>query len=288
MRLAVEHVRRMRGGAQAHLMRCDDDGYYIVKFQNNPQHLRVLANEMLATRLAARLGLCVPQIEVIEVRPELIAYTSELVVQLGIGRTPCSAGKQFGSQFPGHPARMTVHDFLPDEQLCGGQSLADFLGIFVFDKWTCNPNGRQAIFFREPQGGAGLAAGPLPDRGPFEARTSVPAAIPGAAPYGSPYVAMMIDHGFCFNAGEWDFPDAPLRGLYARHRVYQSVAGMEAFEPWLDRLEKHFSDSVLGEEARHIPPEWYADDWQALERLLERLYARRKRVRELILSARNS
>ena len=57
MKLAVEHVRRMRGGAQAQLMRCDDDAYYIVKFQNNPQHLRILANEMLATRLAARLGL---------------------------------------------------------------------------------------------------------------------------------------------------------------------------------------------------------------------------------------
>ena len=96
MRLAVEHVRRMRGGAQAHLMRCDDGGYYIVKFQNNPQHLRILANEMLATRLAARLGLCVPQIEVVEVRPELIAYTSDLVVQLGIGRTPCSAGSNSG------------------------------------------------------------------------------------------------------------------------------------------------------------------------------------------------
>ena len=53
MRLAVEHVRRMRGGAQAHLMRCDDDGYYIVKFQNNPQHLRILANEMLGTLRAA-------------------------------------------------------------------------------------------------------------------------------------------------------------------------------------------------------------------------------------------
>ena len=104
----------------------------------------------------------------------------------------------------------------------------------------------------------------------------------------APYVAMMIDHGFCFNAGEWDFPDAPLRGLYARHRVYQSVAGMESFEPWLDRLEKHMTESALGEEASHIPPEWYADDWQALERLIERLYARRKRVRELILSARNS
>ena len=103
-----------------------------------------------------------------------------------------------------------------------------------------------------------------------------------------PYVAMMIDHGFCFNAGEWDFPDAPLRGLYARHRVYQGVAGMESFEPWLARLDKHMTESALGEEAGHIPPEWYADDWQALDRLIERLYARRKRVRELILSARNS
>jgi hypothetical protein len=32
------------------------------------------------------------------------------VMQLGMGRIPCSPGKQFGSQFPGHPARMTVHD----------------------------------------------------------------------------------------------------------------------------------------------------------------------------------
>jgi hypothetical protein len=140
MKLAVEHVRRMRGGAQAQLMRCDDEAYYIVKFQNNPQHLRILANEMLATRLAARLGLVVPQVEVVEVRPEIIAYTPDLVIQLGLGRKPCAAGKQFGSQFPGHPARMTVHDFLPDEQLGAVGNLSDFLGVLVFDKWTCNTN----------------------------------------------------------------------------------------------------------------------------------------------------
>ena len=270
MMLDNEHVRRMRGGAQAHLMRCDDGGYYIVKFQNNPQHLRILANEMLATRLAARLGLSVPQVEVVEVRPELIAYTSDLVMQLGVGRLPCSAGKQFGSQFPGHPARLAVHDFLPDEELGGVRNLPDFLGIFVFDKWTCNTNGRQAIFFREPED---LAAAPPPSGSPLAS---------------APYLAMMIDHGFCFNAGEWDFPDAPLRGLYARHRVYQSVAGMDAFEPWLGRLDKQLTEAALGEEAGRIPPEWYADDWTALEQLIERLHARRKRVRELILSARNS
>ena len=54
---AVQHVKRMRGGAQSHLMRCDDGHYYVVKFRNNPQHERVLANEFLATRLAERVGL---------------------------------------------------------------------------------------------------------------------------------------------------------------------------------------------------------------------------------------
>ncbi|MBI2956923.1 MAG: phosphatidylinositol kinase, partial [Acidobacteria bacterium] len=44
---ALEHVRRMRGGAQAHLLRCADAAYYVTKFQNNPQHVRILANELL-------------------------------------------------------------------------------------------------------------------------------------------------------------------------------------------------------------------------------------------------
>ena len=280
MKLAVEHVRRMRGGAQAQLMRCDDDAYYIVKFQNNPQHLRILANEMLATRLAARLGLAVPQVEVVEVRPEIIAYTPDLAIQLGLGRKPCAAGKQFGSQFPGHPARMTVHDFLPDEQLRAVGNLPDFLGVFVFDKWTCNTNGRQAIFFREPGGQGGAESSASPDHAATGEATPVYAA--------AGYRAMMIDFGFCFNAGEWDFPDAPLRGLYARHRVYDGVAGMVAFEPWLERLESRISERVLGEEAAQIPPEWYAGDWDALQRMLERLDGRRRRVRELILAARNS
>jgi len=37
----------MRGGAQSHLMRCDDGYYYVVKFQNNLRHKRVLVNELL-------------------------------------------------------------------------------------------------------------------------------------------------------------------------------------------------------------------------------------------------
>lgn len=72
----------MRGGAQSHLMRCDDGLYYVVKFQNNPQHRRVLANELLGTRLARRLGLPTVPVEIVEVPEELIRLTPELAMEL--------------------------------------------------------------------------------------------------------------------------------------------------------------------------------------------------------------
>jgi len=256
MPLALEHIRRMRGGAQAHLMRCEDGHHYVVKFQNNPQHRRILANEMLGTGLAAKLGLPTTPAAVVEVRRELIEYTVDLVIELGVGRTPCRPGLHFGSRYPGDPAEMPVYDFLPDEQLRQTENVTDFLGMLVFDKWTCNTNGRQAIFFLEPGR--------------------------------SRYQALMIDQGFCFNAGEWDFPDAPLRGLYARHRVYESARGMQSFEPWLERLDARINEDALDEVAKKIPPEWYDYDQEALFRLLERLLRRRKHVREMILAAKNS
>ena len=64
---ALEQIRRMRGGAQSHLMRCSDGNYYVVKFQNNPQHRRILVNELLGTRLASRLGLPTTPVTAVEV-----------------------------------------------------------------------------------------------------------------------------------------------------------------------------------------------------------------------------
>jgi hypothetical protein len=98
----------------------------------------------------------------------------------------------------------------------------------------------------------------------------------------------MIDQGFCFNAGEWNFPDAPLRGLYARNRVYEGVRGQESFAPWLERLEKRITDRALDEVLREIPPEWYEDDLDPLLRLVEKLSRRRTDVPELLLAARRS
>ena len=79
-----------------------------------------------------------------------------------------------------------VVDYLPEQQMDEVRNLAEFAGMLCLDKWTGNCNGRQAVFERKPR----------------ERK----------------YRATFIDQGFCFNAGEWTFPDSPLRGVYARNR----------------------------------------------------------------------
>jgi hypothetical protein len=97
MKRALEQIRRMRGGAQSHLMRCADEHHYVVKFQNNPQHPRVLVNEMLGARLAQRLGLPTTPVEITDVSEDLIRLTAELCMEMPRQRIPCRPGPQFGS-----------------------------------------------------------------------------------------------------------------------------------------------------------------------------------------------
>ena len=258
---ALEQIRRLRGGAQSHLMRCDDGHYYVVKFQNNPQHRRILVNELLGTRLARRMGLPTTPVEIIYVSQGLIELTEELRIETPRERIPCQPGLQFGSRFPGDPHQLTLHDFLPDKQLRELENLTDFAGMLVFDKWSCNTNGRQTLFYPE-----------------FEDGQAQPVR----------YRALMIDQGFCFNAGEWNFPDAPLRGLYARNSVYEKVKGHDSFGVWLERIEKHITERVFQELIGEVPPDWYEDDLDALLRLVEQLHRRRTKVPELLLAAKNT
>lgn len=253
--VAVQHVRRMRGGAQGHLMRCSDGNFYVVKFRNNPQHLRVLANELLATRLAEAVALPVPHTEVVEVSEWMIGHTSELNIQLAGGTIPCQPGLQFGSRYVVSPLEGQVFDYLPMESLERVRNLEAFAGILAMDKWTGNANGRQATFWRR-----------MRER---------------------KYTAAFIDQGYCFNAGEWTFPDSPLRGVYARNEVYTGVRGWESFEPWLSRIEG-MQDDVVWRAANEIPPEWYASEWGALESLMRLLLDRRAMVRDLITAFRTS
>ncbi len=252
---AVQHVRRMRGGAQGHLMRCSDGHYYVVKFRNNPQHLRVLVNELLATRLAQNSQLPVPATEVVEVEQWLVEHTPDLNIQLAGSNIRCDIGLQFGSRYVLSPLEGQVFDYLPAEMLDRVRNLETFAGMLVLDKWTGNANGRQAAFWRK-----------LKEK---------------------KYTVSFIDHGYCFNAGEWTFPDSPLRGVYARNEVYAGVTGWSSFEPWLSRIE-NMNDSAVWLACDEIPPEWYGSDRGALETLARTLLDRRGIVRELIAAFRLS
>ena len=247
--LAVQQIRRMRGGAQGHLMLGADEQLWVVKFQNNPQHVRVLANEMLATRLAEAAGLSVPVTDVVEVSGWLIENTPELDVDLGRERVRCQAGLQFGARYVGGTMPGQVMDYLPEEQLEEIRNLEEFAGMLALDKWTGNANGRQAVFARKAR----------------ERR----------------YSASFIDQGYCFHAGDWKFEDVPLRGVYPRNLVYAQVRGWESFEPWLTRLET-MDATVMWRAAEAIPPEWYGGDLSAMESLVETLIQRQKRIRALI------
>ncbi len=253
--LAVQHIRRMQGGAQGQLMLGADGQAYVVKFQNNPQHARVLANEFLATRLARAAGLTVPDVDLVEVSEWLVRHSPQMEIDRGRSKVPCATGLQFGSRFVGGLMPGQVMDFLPEEKLAEVRNRAEFAGILALDKWTGNANGRQAVFVRKQR----------------EQR----------------YRAVFIDFGHCFQAGAWRFEDVPLRGVYFCNDVYREIEGWESFEPWLTRLETMAADTVWTA-AGEIPPAWYGGDLGELETLVEKLLARRSRIRTLIEEFRES
>lgn len=253
---AVEFVRPMRGGSHPWLLRCDD-GYYVVKFRDNPQHVRVLANEMLAGLLAQMIGLptaepaCIDVVEALRHSAPAPGFSTD-------DTSHACPGPHFGSRFPGDPAETLAVEFLPDRMLRTVRNLREaFLGGLVFDKWTCNCDGRQMVFYR-----------PASSRGPG-------------------YTACLIDHGFCFSGGDWSFPDSAIRSLYPRRMVYDGVRGVESFEPFLSRIE-NLKEGEIAACAREVPPEWCDGEPEGPARLMQILYLRRRKLRQALIDIKNS
>lgn len=263
---ALRVIRKMRGGAQAHLMQASDGRFYVVKFRNNPQHRRILINEVVASIFLEYLRLTSAPWQIIRLTREFLDTNPDVSIQLGSRRIPVEEGWHFGSAFPGDPSKLAVYDFLPDALLRKVENLRDYLGMLVFDKWVSNGDARQSVFFRARVSDwvQGEASG-----------TRVG------------FVALMIDHGYAFDGPNWEFRDAPLQGLYFRPLVYEPVRSLDDFEPWLSQV-RTFPESLCDEACKRIPEEWLNGDRDALEALLEGLLKRRKRVASLIEQCRNS
>jgi hypothetical protein len=254
-------IRKMRGGAQAHLIEGEDGAFYVVKFTNNPQHRRILINEWLSAAFLRYLQVHVPDTALIELTPDFIAASPDLYLSIGPRREPIPPGLHFGSRLAVDPARIAVFDFLPDKLLHQIENRADFLGALVFDKWVANADSRQAVFFRA------------------RAKTWTP--LKGEAPARVGFFAQMIDHGFAFNGPHWEFPDSPIQGLYFRTTVYDEVRSLDSFQPWLGMIE-NFPVDIVDSAWKEIPRDWLGEDEAALEALLEKLLKRGSRVASLI------
>lgn len=259
-------IRKMRGGAQAHLIEAEDGAFYVVKFTNNPQHRRILINEWLACAFLRYLQLHVPGTAVIELTGEFVSSNRDLYLSIGSRREEVPPGLHFGSRMAVHPERVAVFDFLPDKLLSKVENRVDFLGALVFDKWVANADSRQAVFFR--------------------ARGKTWTPLKGDTPSRLGFFAQMIDHGFAFNGSNWIFQDSPIQGLYFRTSVYDEVRSLDSFQPWLDMIE-HFPVEVIDSAWKEIPRNWIEQDEEALEQLLETLLKRRSRVASLIAEVRN-
>jgi hypothetical protein len=145
---ATTLIRKMRGAAQAHLLECDDGHLYVVKFQNNPQHRRILFNEWLASSLLAHLQISTPEIAVVLISAGFLTRNPGVHIQLHARRLAVEPGQHFGSRYQGESSKAMVYDFVPDVLLDKVTNRSQFLGALVLDKWTGNSDARQAIFTR--------------------------------------------------------------------------------------------------------------------------------------------
>ncbi|HEU0120412.1 MAG TPA: HipA family kinase [Bryobacteraceae bacterium] len=260
--LARRPLRRMRGGAQAFLMEAADGHHYVVKFTDNPQHRRVLVNEFAASILLTHLDIAQPETRVIEITPDFLRDHPEVFIQLGTSRREVTPGWHFGSRFPGNPMTQAVYDILPDALMAKVANPEDFLGVLAFDKWAGNSDSRQAIFFR--------------------ARLADWKADAVGNPLQVGFVAQMMDHGYLFDGPNWEFRDAPMFGLYFRSIVYRRVRGVADFAPWLERI-RNFPEELMDRVLREVPELWLPGaERDELQRLLESLLRRRKRVESLL------
>lgn len=116
----------MRGGSQSHLLRASDGGFYVTKLLGNPQHNRVLANEMLASRLGKWLGLPIPEVAVIEISDWLIEHTPDFRFEIAGHSVKCHPGRHLGSQYPVDPLEGVVFDYLPESMFQQIRNAEDF------------------------------------------------------------------------------------------------------------------------------------------------------------------
>lgn len=137
-RRAKRHVRKMDpatgegGGSQPQVLEDEDGDSWMTKAQNNPQGLRVLVNELVASEIGRLLEAAVQPAAILEVPPDLACEIKHE------GGSAWQSGPSFGSRLIDSPAA-----YVP-EMLDAATDAIGLAKIAVLDEWLGFHDGRQA------------------------------------------------------------------------------------------------------------------------------------------------
>lgn len=243
--LAIRHIRRLRGGAQAQLIQAEDGHYYAVKFLDNPQEPRVIVNDWIAAAIFRELGLATPATAAVEVSDVFLEDEPGCCRMVGERHEPFAPGLAFGSRWVVDSLEESTYEHLPNALLARVANVREFAGALAVDRWLNNQDGRQAVFYRD----------------------------------GNTWRASFIDHGYALGGPYWEWRDYTSTGLYLPPLVYDGVRGMDDFEPWLSGIEG-FRPAALRAIFESVPEWWLTDtERAALDCVLADVITRRRTVR---------
>jgi hypothetical protein len=241
-------IRKMRGGSQAHMVRADNGKLYVAKFADNPQGSQILISEWICTFVLQYFRISAPELCILELESDM-ANDPELYFS-GRTRRKIKAGRHLGIEVPVDPFKTALFDQLPARMLGKVVNAADFAKVFVVDRWLCQQDYRQAVFYR--------------DRSSPNMR------------------AVFIDNGHGLGGLEWDFRDSHLDGLYFDRTVYETIPMKEICRETLDRIEE-FDTDLLYDVAQAMPPEWLGPSAESRFRdVLNTVCHRRRSLRSLV------
>jgi hypothetical protein len=116
--------------------------------------VRVLANELFASKIGIALCLPIPEPQVIDISEEFIRRTA-LHIEIEGHRIPCMSGSHVGSRYIAQ-LEGTVFEYLPESLFPRVSNREDFIRVLAFDKWLGNCDGRQVVFTKHT-----LSANPI-------------------------------------------------------------------------------------------------------------------------------
>lgn len=249
----VSVCRRMRGGAQAFLVRAGDGCTYVAKFAGNPQGNRTLMNEFIGHWVLKRVGVTTPVVRVLRLSERFVEL-NKLYFELGQRTQLIRPGLHWGSQCPVNPVKEAIFDFLPRRMFQHVSNMGDFGKAFVVDAVLGQTDTRQCIFVRE----RGLREGKLSLR------------------------AYMIDNGMLFDGSRWAFRDPSLRPRPWNAPAYLTI-DMKAVCLQAVNALREINEGELQALAREVPGEWCdAGDRDELFRLMGEAARRIQRADSIV------